>query len=87
MYMHDFASMPRKNNWRGAPKAAGIQHTRDYRPGEPHCQELIHTFTPLTVPAKKARREFVHFSKIPAGEKSEQAADVKECSLSSYMLS
>lgn len=47
---------------------------------------LIRTFTPLTVPAKKAR-EFMHFSKIPAGEQSEQATDVKECSLSSYMLS
>lgn len=54
--MHYFASMPRKNNCHGAPRDAGIQQTRDYSPGEPHCQELTHTFAPLTVLAKKARR-------------------------------
>lgn len=41
-------------------------------------EELIHTFPPLTAPAKKASRDFVRFpTKFPAGDKSEQATDVK----------
>lgn len=36
---------------------------------------------------QRKQEEFMHFSKIPAVDKSEQATGVKECSLSSYMLS